>query len=388
MKPEIIFFPVDNGDMTLIKLESGRQILLDSNIRQVTDDIADVATKLRKELKMDANGRPYVDVMVLSHPDQDHCRGFREHFHTGPLEDYCDKDNPKKIIIREMWSSPLVFRRSSKKNHTLSEDAQAWNKEARRRVNLYKEKKTIGADGNRILILGEDVDGKTDNIPAIVLKTGSFVSTVCGEQQSNFKALLLAPLKSDDQDEEEVLSKNESSVIMNYAIGYGREPAAVKFLSGGDAEVAIWEKLWKVHHGNVQVLQYNLLSTPHHCSWHTLSWDSWSEFRRKAVVSQDARNALGQALAGATIVASSKAIKDDDNDPPCIRAKEEYVSIINDTKVKGEFWNTATYPSSAKPDLLRFEVSEGGLKIVKTRSSDAGAVAGGGIIGSQPLGHG
>ncbi|HJV88289.1 MAG TPA: metallohydrolase [Noviherbaspirillum sp.] len=388
MKPEIIFFPVDNGDMTLIKLESERRILLDINIRQANDDIVDVATKLRKELKTDANDRPYVDVMVLSHPDQDHCRGFQEHFHVGPIEDYCDKDNPKKIIIREMWSSPLVFRRSSKKDHTLSDDAQAWNKEARRRVNLHKEKKTIGADGNRILILGEDVDGKTDDIPAIVLKTGSSVSTVCGEQQSNFKALLLAPLKSNDEDEEEVLSKNESSVIMNYAIGYGREPEAVKFLSGGDAEVAIWEKLWKAHKGNVKVLQYNLLMTPHHCSWHTLSWDSWSELRRKAVVSQDARNAIGQALAGATIVASSKAIKDDDNDPPCIRAKEEYESIINDTKVKGEFWNTATYPSSANPDLLRFEVSEGGLKKVKTRSSDAGAVVGGGIIGSQPLSHG
>ena len=33
MAANITFFPVDNGDMTLITLESGRTILVDVNIR-------------------------------------------------------------------------------------------------------------------------------------------------------------------------------------------------------------------------------------------------------------------------------------------------------------------------------------------------------------------
>ena len=33
MTATITFFPVDNGDMTLIELESGRKILMDVNIR-------------------------------------------------------------------------------------------------------------------------------------------------------------------------------------------------------------------------------------------------------------------------------------------------------------------------------------------------------------------
>ena len=41
--------------------------------------------------------------------------------------------------------------------------------------------------------------------------------------------------------------------------------------------------------------------------------------REQAEVSEKARNALSQARDGATIVASSNPIKDDDNDPPCIR---------------------------------------------------------------------
>jgi hypothetical protein len=52
MAPKIVFFPVDNGDMTLIELESSRTILIDVNIRESADDPKqeppDVASMLRK----------------------------------------------------------------------------------------------------------------------------------------------------------------------------------------------------------------------------------------------------------------------------------------------------------------------------------------------------
>ncbi|CPF96795.1 Uncharacterised protein [Burkholderia pseudomallei] len=384
MAPEITFFPVGNGDMTLIKLESGRTILIDINIRTPGNGVRDVSKDLRDELKTDDLGRPYVDVMVLSHPDQDHCRGLEAEFHLGPLSDYSDGGKPKKIVIREMWSSPLIFRRASK-NHTLSDDAKAWNREAKRRVELFR-KNGIGADGNRVIVLGEDKDGKTDDLGNILVKEGETIREVCGVRQYNFGALLLAPMLADDDEEDDVLTKNESSVIMSYAIGVGTNSDAVKFLSGGDAEVAIWERQWERHKGDPTPLEYNLLSTPHHCSWHTLSWDSWSELRRKAKVSPDARSALSQALPGATIVASSNVIKDDDVDPPCIRAKEEYEAIAKEAK--GEFWNTSTYLSEDNQQPLKFEVSEGGLKRVKKRADATAAAVAGVGLGKQPLMHG
>ena len=48
MAAVITFFPVDNGDMTLLELESGRRILIDINIRQPNDDVRDVAKDLPK----------------------------------------------------------------------------------------------------------------------------------------------------------------------------------------------------------------------------------------------------------------------------------------------------------------------------------------------------
>jgi hypothetical protein len=383
MTPEITFFPVGNGDMTLIKLSSGRRILIDINVRQPGDDVRDVLADLRDRLEVDDEGRPYVDVMVLSHPDQDHCRGFKEHFWTGPLMEYPTTGEPSKIVIREMWSSPLVFRRASK-YHTLSDDARSWNSEAKRRVALYREE-GLGEDGDRILILGEDADGKTDDLGAIVIRTDSTITKVAGRSEENFSALLLAPMNADNADDAEELTKNESSVIMNYSIGTGARLDAVKFLSGGDAEVYIWEKQWGRHKNNVDALTYDLLSTPHHCSWHTLSYDSWSGKKEDAKVSADARSALAQARDGAYVVASSCPIKDDDNDPPCIRAKREYESIVKG--VSGTFLNTSVHPNSTSPEPMTFEVTSWGAK-AKWKSSATPRAAVASILATKPLSHG
>ena len=135
MTAKLSFFPVANGDMTLVRTEKGNNILIDMNIRAEADDedddTPDVGEMLRAKLSKDADGRLYVDALLLSHPDQDHCRGLRNHFHLGPPDDW--KDEEDLIFIREIWSSPMVFRRASK-NHTLCKDAKAFNKEAKRRV--------------------------------------------------------------------------------------------------------------------------------------------------------------------------------------------------------------------------------------------------------------
>ena len=112
----ISFFPVGNGDMTLVELESGRKILVDLNIRAAADDpddeTPDVAEMLRGRLKRDTEGRRYVDTLLVSHPDKDHCTGLREHFHLGPPDEWSARAD--KIFIREIWSSPMVFRRASR----------------------------------------------------------------------------------------------------------------------------------------------------------------------------------------------------------------------------------------------------------------------------------
>ncbi len=240
------------------------------------------------------------------------------------------------------------------------------------RVQVARDKKFTGIqDGDRILILGDDENGKTNDLGPILTKFDPDISTINGIKSSIFKARLLAPLPiSEDECEEEEIGKNHSSVILNIELADNSSRKTVKkFLTAGDAEVLIWEKLWEKHKNATSILEYDLLQTPHHCSWHSLSHDSRSDLNDKAKVYKDAKSALSQIRSGGTIVASSYPIKDDDNDPPCYAAKLEYESITK--SAKGEFLCTSGYPTESKPAPLEFVVRD--QKLVKSARQVTGA---------------
>lgn len=368
MPAKITFFPVDNGDMTLVRLadSDATSLLVDCKVRAAADNpndsTHDTAKALRDKLKSDNKGRPYVDAMLLSHPDEDHCLGLRTHFWLGPISEYADDKKPnsqKRIVIRQIWSSPMVFRRASK-YHTLCEDAKAFQKEVKRRIQVNEDRNFSVSDGDKILIMGEDQDGKTDRLKKILIKRGEKFSGINGKATEYLTSLLIGPFgKKDDEDTEEELTKNDSSVILNLEIKNSAYSSTTsKFLLGGDAGVGIWERVWDEY--DVADLEYDLLLAPHHCSWRSLSHDSWSENGEKAKVSLNARSALAQAKDGAFIVSSSKPIVDDEIDPPCIRAKREYKSIIGSS---GIFKCTGEEPTRTKPAPLEYESTSKGFKM-------------------------
>lgn len=385
MPATITFFPVDNGDMTLVTLDTGRTILIDCNIRNEADDedgdAFDVAGALRDRLPTDAQGRRYVDVMVLSHPDKDHCLGLERHFHLGPLDKW-DRDDDK-IVIREMWSSPMVFRRASKQL-TLVPDAKVWNQEARRRVGLYRDNPyATPLVGDRILIMGEDENGKTDDIPGIVVPVDHTISQADGQNDGTFVAWLLGPLPIAADEEEDELAKNRSSIILRFSLTGDGCLDAGRFLTGGDAEVGVWRRLWARHGPNApERLEYDILLSPHHCSWHSLSEDSWSDPSSERRVDTNARNSLSQTRFGAVIVASSKEILDDNSDPPCIGAKDEYVDIVDGNT--NRFFCTGDTPD----DVLEFEIGSSGPKKKARSLASLVSVLGVGAAARTPRDHG
>ncbi|MGK4383376.1 hypothetical protein [Citrobacter youngae] len=135
-------------------------------------------------------------------------RGLRKHFWLGRPEDYPDdhlKRSEKRIIIRVVVIT-IDFSTSFEKSHTC-EDAQAFNTEARRRVKYWREH-GYAFSGNRILIMGEDINGKTDDLSAILIKAGDTFTRIDGQVSDIFSAQLLAPAPhEDDENLEEALSK-------------------------------------------------------------------------------------------------------------------------------------------------------------------------------------
>lgn len=369
--------------MTLIKLVSGLTILIDINIRLAADNpgqpVPDVAAILRQHLKCDGQGRHYVDVFILTHPDADHCRGLIRHFHLGSPETYVKDD--QKILIQEMWSSAIIFRRASR-ILKLGDDAQAWATEARRRVKLFREK-GLGQTGDRIQIMSEDENGKTDDLQDILVKVGNTVPRFNNQFESGLTARLLGPLpKAETEESEKALAKNCSSIIFQFEFKINGMTTG-HYLMAGDAEVAVWERLWQ-DYAHTEWLKYDVLLSPHHCSWHSLSHDSLSDLGSDAEVSPDALKALFQAKPGAVIIASSNPIKAETADPPADRAKREYLKILK--PVSGQFKCTSEHPNEQNPKPIIIEIGQAGPRITSNLPQPGGS--NNGSIGRQPLGHG
>lgn len=378
-KSSIYHLPVGNGDMTLLKIASNNRylyVLVDMYIRQSCtekEDQCNVLDELHNLLEKDSDGRPYLDALVLTHPDKDHIGGFEKYFYQGSPSDYAPAKSGEKdrIFVREIWSSPLIFRRKSKK-HSLCEDAKVFNTEAKRRVELYRESKLIGAEGDRIRLIGEDIDGKTNDILGIVYKRGEVISKINEATLKELSIDIYGPLSDDEFEDNEALEKNRSSVILRWGIAsHGYSDPTNFILLAGDASVEAWEIIWEKFKGSPQKLSYDLLLAPHHCSWHTLSHDSYSESNNPKV-SETAKNALSQARTGAVILSSSDPIKDDKSDPPNFGAKKEYESIVS--SAKGTFLCLADNIANGDtaPSVLEYRLTNAGpQKVSKTSSTDS-----------------
>jgi len=380
MTGKITHFRVNNGDMTLITLDDADKttMLVDCNIFEDTDedDDRDGRDELLARLPRDDSNCPYVDVMVLSHPDQDHCRGLIDNFHLGPLSEY--DDDGEKIVIREMWSSPLIFRRRSEDN-PLCDDAIAWNTEAKRRVNWFRDNKPKApVDGNRILILGGDEPDHIDGVEELVIPAGTIFNKVRGKENDFISVRLLAPLPAEEWGDED-LDKNHSSIVMQMQLAASKkDETRTLYLTGGDAAVAIWKKLWGKYKKDKGALEYDLMLAPHHCSWSVISSEPYDSGKGKP--DREALNALGMIRSGGTIVSSSKTIEDNDDDPPCFGAKKEYEKITSDAD--GTFLCTAD-----ESEPIEFNITNSGPQ--RAEKVEAAYISAGstGVV-STPAKHG
>ncbi len=373
---KIIFFPVGekNGGMTLLKLNdtNNTTILIDCSIGdELIADHCDVNQELRDRLPEDANGRPYVDAFILTHRHEDHLKGFSKHFHIGSLEDYNKDEDELKIIIKEMWSSHNFWKPASK-NYKLCANAKEFNKEMKRRVDLYEKNKSIQPEGDRAIIIGKDPEGRTDGLENINYDIGASFNKINNRNISTkLKGLVLSPIKQqDDEDDECFTNMNRQSIVLQLNVSQSVEKN--KILIAADAECLVWEKLWEQYKDDKDKLEYHILMAPHHCSWHSLSYDSQSEDDDPQSC-KNAKNALSQAKEGAFIISQSKIIKDSDDDPPSQAAKDEYLSIVSED----QFLCTNEYPNKKKPEPIEFELTGDGpqKKSVKEKSKIAVAAS-------------
>lgn len=365
MEHIIKYYPVDNADCTLIKLDNGKTIIVDCQIlADLTDGhgkqvMFDVKADLLKELKKDGFGRPFVDLFISTHPHDDHCKGFAGNFYHGDVTDYDKDKNKDEIIIEELWITPRGL------NNNLSSPAEDIRKEAKRRRKLYDDDANFnGSKGNYLRIIGYDKDKEFDSRYCYV--PGKLVTNVHGASLSWLEIFIHAPFKEDVETSKKYDNKNATSVVVQFGLKIaGYTDYKCRVLMGGDAEYEIWQHILD-NNTDEEKLKWNIFLAPHHCSW-----SFFNEPDNKKDIKPSAEAILDKHIGNsAHIIASSNEIKNDGNNPPCYEAKQQYIKKLKSGS--SHFLNTATHSKVGNiPQPIVFKIDEYG-KTLKENATVAG----------------
>ena len=366
MEHIIKYYPVGNADCTLIKLDNGKTIIVDCQIlADLTDGhgkqvMFDVKADLLKELHKDAEGRPYVDLFISTHPHDDHCKGFAGNFYHGDVVYYDKNKNKDEIIIEDLWITPRGL------NNDLSAPAEDIRKEAKRRRKLYDDDENFnGSKGNYLRIIGYDKDKEFDSRYCYV--PGKLVTTVHEASLSWLEMFIHAPFKEDVETSKKYDDKNVTSIVVQFSFkidGYTGYKSRV--LMGGDAEHEIWQHILD-NNTDEEKLKWTIFLAPHHCSW-----SFFNDSDNKEEIKPSAEAILDKQIGNsAHIIASSNEIKDDNNNPPCYEAKQQYIKKLKSGS--SHFLNTDTHSKVGNiPQPIVFKITANG-KTLREISTVAGA---------------
>ena len=304
--------PLETGYSTTIVVDSQTCVQVDLNHLEKSDDDDDpgmaVVDELVERLPR-VNGRPYLAAFALTHPDQDHCRGFAK------LLDEVD--------IGELWFTPRVFREYKK---DLCDEAAEFKQEAERRVKRTIDVNGDPGAGNRVRVFGysELLEEDFEDFPEERLTVPGNELTVIDERDldGDFRAFVHAPFKDDDAGE-----RNDTSLGMQITLYDGTEELRALLL--GDLSYPIIKRIFNV--SEADDLAWNVLLAPHHCSKAAMYWKDDGDDEEK--IMEHMVDEMAQAsLDPNRVVSSSNPVpssnKPGDN-PPHAKAKTQYETITD-----------------------------------------------------------
>jgi len=331
---KIKFYPVGNGDTAIISISDGQNIMIDCKIDNDSSTDTrkfDVKQDLLNCLPKDPNGRRHLDVFILSHPDNDHCSGFKDTFFCDDPDNY-DEDAKERnaIIINELWFSNTLFDRFKE---PLSESAKNFKKEAQRRKNLYKSNPSRAKlPGNRLILIDFQDECKDFGFEDIIVEPGTSTNKVNGVVKSDFSIFVHGPFRTPTEDSQD---RNETSVIMQLRFGTRNDQMAALAFFAGDADYNRFARLLKER--DDESIKWDLLLAPHHCSWTFFNMTPQKDFPKPQA---SALEYLNRQRGSGIVVASSKKIENNDDNPPHHKAKEEYLKKIDSE----DFYSTGEKP--------------------------------------------
>ena len=361
-KPSFTFWPVGNGDSTTIHVGDGTVVQIDIHDLAAGDDEDDphiAVIDALVELLPVVDGKPYLAAFALTHADEDHCKGF--------------VDLLNQVVIGDLWFSPYVLRDEP----DLCPDAEAFCKEARRRVDKNIAKGTVGS-GDRVRVIGDHDLLREDKYAGLpeecLVPPGSAFSSIDGDEHGEtFRVFVHGPVGSEDE-----IERNDTSLAMQVILAPAGVPARLLLL--GDLAYPGVKRVFD--ESEDADVSFDILLAPHHCSKSVFYFQEADEdgaTLKQGLVDQMAAVAAEESV----VVASCDPIPASDKpgaDPPHAAARARYEEIASGVFVTGET------PSVDAPAPVVFEVGEEiSLKTKAGQTGQTGAQAiAAGRGGDQP----
>ncbi len=363
-----IFWPVGTGDSTTIVVDDSTVIQVDLHNTEKSDDENEDAYHIIDELKEilpKKDGKPFLSVFALTHPDKDHIQGFEE------LLD--------EVIIGEIWHTPRIFLEYQK---DLCEDASVFKKEVERRKEATIDDPSGVESGDRVRVFGHDdifEEADYEDFPEEYKSyPGTTLSKINGADYSNtFEIFIHAPFKDGNAGE-----RNETSLAIQVTLI--NEHSVGKALLFGDLSYPTLKRIYDKTHEeeNDEYLEWDILLSPHHCSKKAMYWkdeeDGEEEFK------QDIMNEFEESsLEEAYIIASSESNFTDGkgDNPPHQKARNQYEKIVDGN----HFICTHEYEPTDGIEPVIFEISDQGfyLKSGELKSQDSAKKLSSGIAAAR-----
>lgn len=347
MSQSITFYPEGNAECVLLELGNGKRMLMDYANMHGSDPRYTDLTSSFDDIEA-------FDVVMFSHPHEDHVKGAADFFYFEHAKKYQVGTRAK---IKELWISAAFLL-----DVNPCEDARVIRQEARYRLKECNGKGIkIFAEPNSLTKWLEDNDLSTDECDHPIIHAGTLLNRSEHNLGDEVSIFVHAPFSEDADD---VDDRNEPSIVLQ--ISLKNEEQHTDILITGDTPHDVLDKIVdrSESNENTDYLKWDLYDIPHHCSHTGLSSERGDNVTEP---SENIKRLLGEyGQDNGFLVASCRAFSDvgeDDNQPPHLEAKKAYKKYSkNSDKTETTLFITSEYKGKINPKPLRFKIDKTGIR--------------------------
>lgn len=364
MTAKLTFFPVGNGDTTLMELNNGKKVLCDYANYHDAANRYETRANLEVELGnvLRAAGREYFDVVAFTHLDDDHIHRFSEFFWLEFAKAYQDSNRKK---INTLWVPAAAITEEG-----VTGEARTLRDEARYRLKNGK--------GIRVFSRPEKLRDWL-NSQGIKLEDRQHLITDAGRLAPDFtldadgvEFFIHSPFAWRLNDSE-LEDRNNDSLCFQATFREGGNLTRALFFADCQHETLkdIIEISVNPKHNNSARLQWDIYHTPHHSSYLSIGPEKGEDL---TMPTNHVKWLLeDRGLEGGILVSSCEPIpakgseEDECVQPPHRQAHNYYLSVAG--QIGRKMRVTMEFPNKQSPKPTVIEITSRGAALVMATSA-------------------